>query len=126
MGLFKDLPEKQSVKITMPKIGGARPGAGRPKGVPNKITSQLKEAILEAATLAGNKAGLVGYLQTQARKNPGAFLTLLGKVLPLQVGGDPDNPLSVVSRIERVVVNAAQAERENASDRNAESVPTAH
>jgi hypothetical protein len=63
--------------------GGARSGAGRKPGVPNKVTTELKEMILQA--LAG--AGGVEYLQTQADKNPASFLTLIGKVLPMQVAG---------------------------------------
>ena len=35
------------------------------------------------------------YLARQALENPGPFLTLVGKVLPLQVTGDPDNPIAV-------------------------------
>jgi hypothetical protein len=38
----------------------------------------------------GGKDGLVAYLKEQAIKNPGPFLALLGKVLPLQVGGYGD------------------------------------
>jgi hypothetical protein len=67
---------------------------GRKKGEPNKVTTRLKEAILAAAEQAGGDGGLVNYLHDQARKNPGHFLTLLGKVLPLQVAGDKDNPLN--------------------------------
>ncbi|MDO8677216.1 MAG: hypothetical protein Q7R30_01435 [Acidobacteriota bacterium] len=37
--------------------------------------------------------GGVAYLTTQATKNPTAFLTLVGKVLPLQVTGAGDQPL---------------------------------
>lgn len=44
----------------------------------------LKDAILKAGESAGGPEGLVGYLETQARENPGPFLALLGKVLPLQ------------------------------------------
>jgi hypothetical protein len=62
---------------------------GRPKGVPNKTTALLKDAILQAAERAGDKEGLVGYLQTQATANPGPFMALLGKVLPMQIAG-PD------------------------------------
>jgi hypothetical protein len=68
---------------------------GRPKGSLNKTTAMLKEAILEAAAKAGGKEGLVGYLEQQAIENPGPFLTLLGKVLPLTLQGDPNNPIKV-------------------------------
>jgi hypothetical protein len=67
-----------------PKIGKGKPGPGRPKGVPNKSTALLKDAILQAAQNAGGRDGLVGYLETQAIENPGPFMTLLGKVLPTQ------------------------------------------
>lgn len=60
---------------------------GSRKGVPNKSTTLLKDAILQAATNAGGKAGLVGYLTTQAIKNPGPFMALVGKVLPMQLTG---------------------------------------
>jgi hypothetical protein len=63
-------------------------GMGRVKGTPNKTTALLKDAILKAAEGAGGKAGLVGYLQTQASANPQSFLPLLGKVLPLQLTGE--------------------------------------
>jgi hypothetical protein len=48
------------------------------------VTRLLKDAIIEAATNAGD-GNLVAYLETQARTNPAPFLTLLGKVLPTQV-----------------------------------------
>lgn len=88
------------------KITGGKPGPGRPKGSPNKTTAILKDALLIAADKAGGKEGIVGYLVKQARENPNSFLSILGKVIPLQVAGDPDNPLSVVQRIERVLVHA--------------------
>jgi hypothetical protein len=73
-------------------------GKGRPKGVPNKITAALKEMILGAL----DEKGGVDYLVEQADKNPAAFLTLLGKVLPMQVTGDGGG--AVVHRIELVGV----------------------
>ncbi|WP_202617164.1 MULTISPECIES: hypothetical protein [unclassified Rhizobium] len=74
---------------------GSKPGerrGGRQRGTPNKMTSVLKDAILKAAENAGG-GDIVDYLTTQAKENPGPFMTLLGKVLPLQIGGDPENPL---------------------------------
>jgi len=67
------------------RVGDGTPGPGRHKGVPNKTTTQLKEALLLAATQAGGEDGLVGYLLKQAKENPGPFMALLGKVLPLQL-----------------------------------------
>lgn len=81
------------------------PGPGRPKGTPNKTTALLKEALIIAATKAGGREGLVGYLQKRADDTPGPFLALLGKVLPLQVSGDPDNPLRTHQRIEITIVD---------------------
>ncbi len=72
----------------MPKVGLDRSKTGRAKGTPNKTTALLKDAILKAAELAGNKIGsdgLVSYLEQQATDNPAPFLSLLGKVLPLQI-----------------------------------------
>jgi hypothetical protein len=80
--------------------GGKREGAGRKPGTPNKITLQLKEAILEAAHQAGGKDGMVGYLRKQATENSASFMALLGKVLPHQIAGDRDNPIQLEHTIE--------------------------
>lgn len=78
--------------IDSPKVGLDRSKTGRAKGTPNKTTALLKDAILQAATAAG-KGDLVAYLARQAEENPGPFMSLLGKVLPMQVVGDKDNPV---------------------------------
>jgi hypothetical protein len=72
------------------KRGGS---PGRPKGVPNKTTTLLKDAIIQAAEQAGGEGGIVAYLQQQAVKNPGPFLALVGKVLPMQVTGEDGGPV---------------------------------
>ena len=82
-----------SVKQT-PKIGEGLPGPGRPKGKPNKTTALLKDAILKAATDAGD-GDMAAYLKKQAVDNPGPFMALLGKVLPLQIVGDAENPIAI-------------------------------
>lgn len=69
-------------------VGGRRAGAGRRKGVPNKINGQLKEMILAALTEAGG----VDYLKRRSADQPAAFLSLLGKVLPLTLAADNQNP----------------------------------
>jgi hypothetical protein len=79
----------------MASHGGARPGAGRKKGVPNKLTSDVKAMVLSAL----NDAGGAEYLLAQSASNPVAFMTLVGKVLPLTVAGDADNPLKTVQEI---------------------------
>jgi hypothetical protein len=73
-------------------------GRGRPKGVPNKTTAAVKDMVTQALSEAGG----VDYLVTQAKMNPGSFLTLVGKVIPLQVAGDKDNPVQHVVKIELV------------------------
>ena len=64
---------------------------GRKLGTKNKIQREVKEMILEAL----DKAGGVDYLVTRAleEKTAGAFLALVGKVLPLQVTGAGGGPV---------------------------------
>ena len=83
-----------TVKQT-PRIGEGLAGPGRRKGVPNKSTQLLKDAILKAATDAGG-GDMAVYLQQQAKDNPGPFLALLGKVLPLQIAGEGGGALRVL------------------------------
>lgn len=66
-----------------------RKTGGRKKGTPNRVNTALKEAILMAAEGA-HPEGIVGYLRAQANENPTAFLTLLGKVLPMTIAGERD------------------------------------
>jgi hypothetical protein len=64
---------------------------GRKKGAVNKVTAQLKDMILQAL----DESGGIEYLKERAIDNPVAFLTLVGKVLPLQVTGEGGGPLTV-------------------------------
>jgi hypothetical protein len=60
------------------------------------MTRALKDMILQALEDVGGEH----YLVEQAHKNPAAFMTLLGKVLPMTIAGDAAEPaisLRVVS-----------------------------
>lgn len=93
----KPSPNKQSQNIP-PR------SPGRPKGSPNKTTAKLKDAILMAAEDVGvdgnGTDGLKGYLVNVAKTDVKAFAGLLGRVLPLTLSGDPDNPLEVNARLD--------------------------
>jgi hypothetical protein len=66
-------------------IGKGKAGPGRPKGIPNKATKELKDMILQALDGAGG----VEYLQERAKdhRTASAFLGLVGKVLPMTIAG---------------------------------------
>lgn len=83
--------------------GLAKTGGGSRLGKPNKNTAAIKEMILQALTNVGG----VKYLQKQAKDNPTAFLTLLGKIMPTQIVGADNGPV-MFERIERVIVDARQ------------------
>ena len=77
----------QASKMQGEKRGGisnlTNAGKGRLKGVPNKNTAALKDMILGALSDVGGRA----YLAKQAEENPGPFMTLVGKVLPMTIAG---------------------------------------
>ena len=77
----------------MEKVEGIRKKTGgRIKGVPNKTTALLKDAIIKAAEAVGEdmrgKGKLTGYCKFLAKNEPKAFAGLLGRVLPMQVTGE--------------------------------------
>ena len=78
-------------------------GRGRPKGAVNKNTAQLKDMILGAL----DQSGGVEYLVARANdpRTASAFLTLVGKVLPMQVTGEGGGPVGIAV-IERRVIDA--------------------
>jgi hypothetical protein len=87
------------------KKGMPRPeGAGRQKGVKNKTTVLLKEALILAAECEGldrkGKHGLVGFLRMLSRREPAVFGRLLEKLLPYQLTGKDGSPMQIVHSTE--------------------------
>jgi hypothetical protein len=66
--------------------GGKREGAGRPRGSLNKNNQELRDMILAALAEKGG----VQYLAEKADSHPQAFMSLLGRVLPMAVEGPGD------------------------------------
>lgn len=78
------------------RIGKGKPGPGRPAGVPNKTTQAAKDAIAQAASALGGSERLVEWAKEDPKNEHAFWATIYPKLLPLQVSGDPDNPMPVV------------------------------
>ena len=74
------------------KFGKGNPG--KPKGAVTKNTNALKDMILTALEGAGGAE----YLERRANdpRTASAFLALIGKVLPMTIAGDAENPARIV------------------------------
>jgi hypothetical protein len=89
------MAEKQSKSIK----GGAREGAGRPAGVPNKATSEVKAAI--AAFTSANVDKLDEWLNSidDPAKRLDLYFKALEYTMPKlarsELVGDKDQPISV-------------------------------
>ena len=77
------------------KLGERRgnAGKGRPKGSRNKTTATAKEAIQLAAEGLGGTARLIAWVREDPLNERVFWGQIYPKLLPLQVQGDPDNPL---------------------------------
>jgi len=73
--------ENQSKKSSR---GGARPGAGRPKGSLDKGNAVIRDMIVKALKGVGG----VEYLERLAVTHPPAFASLIGRAMPTQVTGE--------------------------------------
>jgi hypothetical protein len=78
-------------KLSIKSKGGKREGAGRKKGIPNKLSTTVKDNIISVFDGIGG----IKTMQAWAKKNPSHFYNLYAKLLPLQVTGDPENPLQI-------------------------------
>jgi hypothetical protein len=58
---------------------------------------------------------MAAYLQKQAKENPGPFMSLLGKVLPMQITGVDGGPVQV-TRVEIVSVKPDKDDSDDSKD----------
>jgi hypothetical protein len=76
-----------------PGYGGARAGAGRPKGSPNKISQTFRDVLLQAVSEVGDsqevgkdgQGGLLGFLKMCSVLERKTTLLLLGRILPQKI-----------------------------------------
>lgn len=78
---------------------------GRVKGTPNKLSTGAKEVIAQVAENIGGVARMTKWVRESPENEKAFWTSIYTKLLPLQVGGDKDNPLSVITRVERVIVD---------------------
>lgn len=83
---------------------GRKTGGGSRKGRPNKITSDVRAAILEAF----NKVGGADYLVRLSKTNRPAFAQLVGKIVPAKIEATV-NVLDRMTHDELVALEAALA-----------------
>lgn len=64
---------------------------GRQKGTPNKITASFKQAVLLAYDAIGGDRTFHAW----AKKNQTAFYKIMTRLIPLEVVGNPEQPVAV-------------------------------
>ena len=102
------LPDGFELPALRPRKFVAGKSPGRPRGAVGRVTRDLKNGCLEAATNLGRDGagtgGLIGYLEFLGIQHPRAFAGLLSKLLPLQVHADVNN--AVVGEVRVISVPA--------------------
>jgi hypothetical protein len=105
----RDQSKVEANRMVKPK-GGPKTG-GRKRGTPNKLTTDLKSAILGAFAAVDGQA----YLERVARDDPRVFCALLGRVLPItstntNINITPEKPPSGASSTSATAAGYASSE----------------
>jgi hypothetical protein len=77
------------------KITGGKPGPGRPKGSPNKVTAAAKDAIAQAAEELGGFQRIVAWAKEDPLNERAFWATIYPKLIPVQVSGEGGGPVAV-------------------------------
>ena len=98
-------------------MAAGRKTGGRQKGTPNKVTRDIRQAVLDAAEALGSDGegtdGLRGWLMRLGIEKPEKLADLLGKILPTQITGEGGGPLCGEVRV--TIVDAGSDARHPAA-----------
>lgn len=75
---------------------------GRQKGTPNKINAVAKDAIALAAEDLGGAERIVAWAKEDPLNERAFWTQIYPKLIPVQIAGDEDNPLRILTKIELV------------------------
>lgn len=97
--------------MEQPKNSGrfGKGNPGKPKGAVSKTTKTAKEAIALAAEGLGGADRLIAWAQEDPQNERAFWASIYPKLLPLQIGGDPGNPIEVVGMTKEQRDAAVQA-----------------
>lgn len=88
-----------------PKNSGrfAKGNPGKPKGAISKTTRTAKEAIALAAEGLGGSDRLIAWAKEDPANERAFWASIYPKLIPVQVQGDPDNPVAVQVITRRII-----------------------
>jgi hypothetical protein len=91
--------------IDKPKNTGkfGKGNTGKPKGALNKTTKSVKEAIELAAEGLGGAARLQEWAASDPSNEKIFWGQIYPKLLPLQLTGDPDNPITIQEVVRKII-----------------------
>ncbi len=101
------------VQVAAPKAKPPNAGKGRLKGVPNKTTVAVKQALQAVyADLQNEGGGDNAHLLSWAKANPGEFYKLWCKMLPTEISGPGGGPIPLQAELVSRIATLAPKDRE--------------
>lgn len=99
----------------MPRKPPPGPGPGRPKGLQNKVTIQVKEALLWAAEAIGGRERLVAWIKADPENEKIYWRDMFCRMLPLEAAVTHRNAMADMTHQELVEFIARKANETNTS-----------